>query len=343
MVSQMRAVTITKHGGPDVLAVRDIPSPEPAEGFVRINVKAAGLNFADVMARKGLYPDAPPPPCVVGYETAGEIDSIGKGVLGLAKGQRVLALSRFGGQAEQVCVPARQALPMPDGMSFEEGAALPVVYVTAYHMLFRVAQLRPKMRVLVHSAAGGVGIAAIQLCKTIPGVEIFGTASAGKHDFLRELGCHHPIDYRTTDWAEEIRRITDGKGVDLILDPLGGRDSKKGLALLRPAGHLIAFGFSRMSTGESRNFLRILWEAMGIPIVTPLGLMDKNRTVSGVNVGHLWDEQDMLSEELEALLQLWREKKIAPHVDAAIPFASAADAHRRLEERKNVGKVVLVP
>lgn len=339
----MRAVTITKHGGPDVLAIRDMPMPEPKEGFVRINVKAAGLNFADVMARKGLYPDAPPPPCVVGYESAGTIDAVGKGVDGVKKGDRVIALSRFGGQAEQVCVPARQAMPMPEGMSFEEGAALPVVYLTAFHMLFRVANVRPKMRVLVHTAAGGVGIAAIQLCKTIADVEIFGTASSSKHDFLRELGCHHPIDYRTTDWAEEVKRITDGKGVDLILDPLGGRDSKKGLELLRPAGHLVAFGFSRMSSGESRNFFHMIWEAMGIPLVTPLGLMDKNRTISGVNVGHLWEEQDMLSEELESLLALYKEKKIAPHVDAAIKFDEAATAHRRLEERKNVGKVVLVP
>lgn len=339
----MRAVTITKHGGPDVLAVRDVPSPEPEEGFVRIKVKAAGLNFADVMARKGLYPDAPPPPCVVGYETAGEIDAIGKNVTGVKKGERVIALSRFGGQAEQVCVPAGQALPLPEDMSFEEGAALPVVYLTAYHMLFRVAQVRPKMKVLIHSAGGGVGIAAIQLCKTIPNVEIFGTASESKHEFIKELGCHHPIDYRTTDWADEVRRITDGKGVDLILDPLGGRDSKKGLSLLRPAGHLVAFGFSRMSSGSSRNFLHIAWEALGIPIVTPLGLMNDNKTISGVNVGHLWGEQDMLTEELVDLLRLWREKKIAPHVDKAVPFAEAASAHRMLEDRKNVGKVVLVP
>ena len=173
----MRALTITRHGGPDVLAVREVPDPEPAAGEVRLRVRAAGLNFSDVMARKGLYPDAPPPPCVVGYEAAGEVDALGEGVDEPEIGSRVLALVRFGAQAERVCVPAKQVLPMPQGASFEDAAALPVVYLTAYHMLFRVAPLRPKRRVLIHMAAGGVGVAAIQLCRTVADVEIFGTAS----------------------------------------------------------------------------------------------------------------------------------------------------------------------
>src|SRR5215468_2873408 len=210
----MRAVWITKTGGPEALAVRETPDPEPGPGEVRVRVRAAGLNFAEVMARQGLYPDAPKPPCVVGYEVAGVVDALGPGAVGPAVGRRVMALVRFGGHADTVCAPAEQVLEIPDEMSFEEAAALPVNYLTAYHMLFRVANLRPDERVLVHMAAGGVGIAALQLCSTVGGVTTFGTASASKHDVLRAEGCTHPIDYRSVDYVREVRRLTGGEGVD---------------------------------------------------------------------------------------------------------------------------------
>src|SRR4029079_3051721 len=191
---------------------------------------------------------------------------------------------------------------MPDAMTFEEGAAIPVNYLTAYHMLFRVANFRPKSKVLIHMAAGGVGIAALQLCRTVPGVVTYGTASASKHDAIRAQGCDHPIDYHSVDYAEEIRRLTDGKGVDIILDALGGKDWKKGMDLLRPAGLLIAFGFANMASGDTRSLVNIVRQAVGITLFTPLSLMERNRGVAGVNVGHLWDEMEMLREELDALL-----------------------------------------
>jgi NADPH:quinone reductase-like Zn-dependent oxidoreductase len=339
----MRSIVITRHGGPEVLAVSAGPDPSPGEGEVRVRVHAAGLNFSDVMARQGLYPDAPKPPCVVGYESAGVVDALGPNTDGPAPGTRVIALSRFGGHADLVCVPAQQVLPMPDGMSFEEGAALPVVYLTAYHMLFRVASLRPRERVLVHMAAGGVGIAALQLCRTVEGVVTFGTASASKHAFLREQGCDHPIDYRTQDYAEEVRRLTDGKGVDIVLDALGGRDWRKGYDLLRPVGRLVAFGFANMAAGERRKLLHVAGQALGIPVFTPLGLMDKNRTVAGVNIGHLWSEMELLGEELRALLELYRAGRIRPHIDSTFPFERVAEAHQRITSRQNIGKVLLTP
>lgn len=339
----MRAIWITRAGGPEVLAVRESPDPEPGPGEVRVAVRAAGLNFAEVMARQGLYPDAPGLPCVVGYEVAGVVDALGAGVTGLAAGQRVLALVRFGGHAELVCAPAERVLPMPDGLSFTDGAALPVNYLTAYHMLFRVANLRPRDRVLVHMAAGGVGIAVLQLCRTVPEVVTFGTASAAKHPVLREEGCTHPIDYRTEDYAARVRQLTGGAGVDLVLDPLGGRDWRRGLGLLRPVGQLIAYGFANLSAGERRSVRRMVAQLTGVPLLTPVGLMDRNRTVSGVNLGHLWDRADLLREELAALLDLWRAGAIRPRVDSVYPFAEAAAAHRRIGERRNVGKVVLVP
>jgi len=339
----MRAIWITKAGGPEVLAVRESPDPEPGIGEVRISVRAAGLNFAEVMARQGLYPDAPKLPCVVGYEVAGVVDALGAEVSGLAVGQRVLALVRFGGHADTVCAPAERVLPMPDDMDFTVGAALPVNYLTAYHMLFRVANLRPGARVLVHMAAGGVGIAVLQLCRTVPEVVTFGTASAAKHEVLRSEGCTHPIDYRVSDYAARVRELTGGEGVDLVLDPLGGRDWKRGIGLLRPVGQLIAYGFANLSGGEKRSLRRMAGQLTGVPLLTPFGMMDRNRTVSGVNLGHLWDRSDLLREELAALLDLWRAGAIRPRVDGVYPFEQAAAAHRRISERRNIGKVVLVP
>jgi NADPH:quinone reductase-like Zn-dependent oxidoreductase len=339
----MRAVWITRAGGPEVLEVRESPDPEPAAGEVRVRVGAAGLNFAEVMARQGLYPDAPKPPCVVGYEVAGYIDAVGPEVTGLNVGERVFGLVRFGGHADCVCLPQGQVVVMPDDMSFEEGAAIPVNYLTAYHMLFRVANLRPGQRVLVHMAAGGVGLAVLQLCRTVADVVTFGTASAAKHPVLRDMGCTHAIDYRTADYVAEVRRLTGGERLDLVLDPLGGRDWKRALSLLRPAGQLIAYGFANIATGERRQFLQVARQALSMPLLTPLGLMNRNQTVSGVNLGHLWGEMAMLRDELDSLLDLWRNGAIRPRIDAVVPFAEAARAHRRITERRNVGKVVLVP
>jgi NADPH:quinone reductase-like Zn-dependent oxidoreductase len=339
----MRAIWMTRHGGPEVLEVRETPDPEPGAGQVRIRVRAAGLNFAEVMARQGLYPDAPKPPCVVGYEAAGVVDALGPGVTGPVIGQRVAALVRFGAHAEAVCVPAEQTVELPDGASFEEAAALPVNYLTAYHMLFRVAGVRPGERVLVHMAAGGVGIAVLQLCRTLDGVVTFGTASAAKHEVLRAEGCTYPIDYRRVDYAAEVRRLTGGEGVDVVLDALGGRDWKRGLALLRPVGRLVAFGFANLTSGERRRPLRVASQALGVPVVTPLGLMARNRTVSGVNIGHLWGERALLHEEMEALVSLWQAGRVRPRVDSVFPFTDAAGAHRRITGRRNIGKVILVP
>jgi NADPH:quinone reductase-like Zn-dependent oxidoreductase len=162
----MRAIWITQTGGPEVLAVRESADPQPGPDEVRVRVRAAGLNFAEVMARQGLYPDAPKPPCVVGYEVAGVVDALGANVAAPAVGRRVIGLVRFGGHADTVCVRANQLVDMPDGMDFVDGAALPVNYITAYHMLSRIAGLRGGDRVLVHLAAGGVGIAVLQLCRT---------------------------------------------------------------------------------------------------------------------------------------------------------------------------------
>lgn len=337
----MRALWLTKHGGPQAFEVREAPEPTPAAGQVRVRVRAAGLNFADLLASQDLYPGAPKPPCILGYEAAGVVDAVGEGVDGALVGKRVMALAHFGAQAEAVCVPRRLVAIMPDAMSFEEGAALPVNFITAYHMLHRVAHVRAGESVLIHQAAGGVGIASLQICRSIGGLTTFGTASAGKLPIVKSYGCTYPIDYRATDYVLEVRRLTGGAGVDVVLDALGGADWKKGYDLLKPCGRLICFGFANLVGGDKRNLLRLLTQLRRVPKFSPLELMPRNRTVAGVNIGRLLDAASVLAEEMAELMRLYEAGAIKPHIDKVFPVADAVSAFLRLRHGKNVGKIVL--
>lgn len=337
----MRQVWIPRTGGPEVLEVRDAPEPEPGEKQVRIRVAAAGLNFADTLARIGLYPDAPKLPAVVGYEVAGTIDKLGPGASG-AVGTRVLAFTRFGGHSEAVVVPEDQAVPIPDDLSFEKAAAIPVVYTTAWVMLVWLGNVRRGERVLVHAAAGGVGTAALQICR-VKGAEVIGTASRGKHARLKELGIAHAIDYRTEDFEVEVKRITAGRGVDIVLDALGGEALAKSYRCLAPLGRLFTFGGSGFAPKGTRNPLHMLKALLATPSFKPFSLMNRNRGVFGVNLGHLWGEAETLRTVLGDIMALVRDKQLDPIVDKAFRFDQAADAHRFIQERKNFGKVLLVP
>ena len=339
----MKAVWIPRHGKPDVLEVREANDPTPGAGEVRIRVRASGINFADIMARQGLYPDAPPLPTVVGYEVSGVIDAVGDGVADRREGQRVLAMTRFGGYADMVCVGAAQTYVMPEPMTFEEGAALPVTYLTAYHMLFNVCRVRAGDHVLIHQVAGGVGTAASQLCRSVGGITTYGTASEGKHDYAREHGCDHPIDYHSVDYVREVRRLTDGRGVDAVLDALGGDDWKKGFSLLRPGGLLVLFGWANMAKHGKRRMTHVLGQLAHVPWWTPKTLMNENKGVAGVNMGHLWDARELTHGVFNALLELYEQGLIKPHIDRCFAFQQAAEAHAYIEAGQNVGKVLLTP
>lgn len=339
----MKAVYITRHGGPDVLRCEEKPDLQPGPGEVRIAVRASGINFADIMQRLGLYPSRFKPPYVPGFEAAGTVDAVGQGVQNWRPGARALAMLAQGGYAGQVVVPAESAVPIPEGMPFEEAAALPVNYLTAYHMMVRLGNLRKGERILIHTAAGGVGLAAIQLAKDI-GAEIFGTASSSKHALLREKGVDHPIDYRTQDFAEEVKRITGDKGVDMILDPLGGAATARDYDLLAPLGRLMVFGFSSAAPGEKRS-LAALWQVARMPKFSPRKLMMENKAVFGVHLGRLNTPaaQAVLAEELGQLFRLYSQGKIRPLVGKTFPLEQAAEAHRFIHRRENVGKVLLIP
>ena len=338
----MRQVVTTANGGVEVLKVQEAPDPVAAKGEVVVQVKAAGLNFADILARQGLYPDGPKKPCVMGYEVAGVIEAAGEDVDQQFVGQAVMAMTRFRGQAEKIAVPVNQLFAKPESLSFEAAAAIPVNYLTAYALLHVMGSLDAGESVLIHNAGGGVGLAAIDIAKKI-GATTYGTASPGKHEFLRERGLDHPIDYRNQDWLPVLQQLTDGRGVDLVIDPIGGSHWRKSYAALRHTGRLGMFGVSTASANGLKGKLKLIKAAVQMPRFHPLGLLNKNRGVFGLNLGHMWHEPEKVATWMEAILAGVSEGWVRPHVDKAFPFAQIGDAHSYMEARKNIGKVVLVP
>jgi NADPH:quinone reductase-like Zn-dependent oxidoreductase len=332
----MRAVVITKHGGPEVLEVQERPDPALGAGEVRVDVAAAGINFADVMARMGLYPDAPKTPCVVGYEVAGTILEVGEGVEGLAPGQRVMAGTRFGGYASQVVVPADAVVPLADRLTFEQGAAIPVNYATAWAALIGYGSLQPGERVLIHSAGGGVGIAATQIAKRA-GAEVFGTASPGKHERCRELGVDRAIDYTRPGWERGIGSF------DVILDAVAGRSFRTSYRLLRPGGRLVAFGASSLVSGERKDVLAALRTLARMPRFNLIKQMSESKAVIGLNMLTLWKDRGSLRPWIEPLQAMLDDGTIQPVVAGTFGFEQAGAAQTMIGERRNVGKVVLVP
>jgi NADPH:quinone reductase-like Zn-dependent oxidoreductase len=335
----MRVVVIPGHGGPEVLTIEQRPDPKPGPGQVLIGVAAAGVNFADTMARAGLYPDAPKTPCVVGYEVAGTILDHGDGVdsATLPVGSKVMAGTRFGGYAEQVCVAEADAIPLPAGFSFEQGAALPVNYSTAWAALIGYGSLRPGERVLINAAAGGVGIAATQIAKDA-GAEIWGAASPGKHEAIIAQGVDHPVDYTKKGWEKELPKM------DIVLDAIGGSSLRTSYDLLRPGGRVVAFGASSTLPGDRRRLTKAVPQALRM--LRGFNLMDQmgdSKTVIGLNMLSLWDDRGTLEPWIRPLLELADRGVINPVISDAVPFADAPEAHRIIAERRNIGKVVLIP
>jgi NADPH:quinone reductase-like Zn-dependent oxidoreductase len=336
----MRQVVIVKHGGPEVLQIREAPDPVPGPGEVRIAVEAAGVNFADILARIGFYPDAPAPPVVVGYEVAGAVDAVGERVSRFRPGDRVVALTRFGGYATSVVVREAFAFPAPDALGAAEAAATPVNYLTALIAVDVLANVRRGEVVLVYGAAGGVGIAATQLAKLRNAV-VIGTASRTKLDRIRALGVDHAIDREAVDVSGDVRRLTSGRGADVILDSIGGRHFARSYALLAPLGRLVLYGVSSIAAGERRSLWRGARTLLGMPSFRPLSLMNHNRAVLGLNLGHLWGEVDRLRGAMALLLEEVNAGRLRPIVARTFPLELAADAHRYLQSRSSIGKVVL--
>ena len=335
----MRAVAIRRAGPPETLETIDAPDPSAGPGEIVIRVHRAGVNFADVLARQGIYPDAPKPPFVPGYEVSGVVASAGTGAGEFRGGERVAAFTRFGGYAEFAVADARFAVPLPRGIDFSAGASIPVNFATAHHCLFHTGILLPGDRVLIHAAAGGVGLAAVQMAKGA-GAVVFGTAgSPEKVRFLATFGVDYPIDYRSEDFVEAVRRATGGKGVDVILDSIGGRTIAQDLRVLRPGGRIVSLGLAAAS-GMSKPLM--LRELLGGPRLHPIKLLETSRGFFGVNILRIFDHRpELASLLLRRSFELVGSGKAKPVIAAEVPLERAWDAHRLLEGRTTIGKVLL--
>ncbi len=338
----MRAAVLVRRGDPRrAFELEERPDPEPGRGQVCVDVEAFGLNFADVLARLGLYPDAPPLPSVLGYEVAGKVAATGPEVDGVAVGDPVMAFCRFGGYATKTVTDARGVVPIPEGMDATTAAALPVQYGTAWYCAEEMVRLHPGDHVLIQAAAGGVGTALVQMARR-RGCVIYGTAgSAEKLEYLADLGVDHPINYRRQDFAQVIRGLRGSAGLDVVFDSLGGRAFRDGLRLLGSGGRMVSFGVASMA-GERRSLVRSLGTVMGFGRPHPLSLLSSSRSVMGVNMLRVADDRPAtLRRTLSAVLEQVSAGALAPHVGAVFTMDRLGEAHQLLGARGSVGKVVV--
>ena len=336
----MKQIVISKYGAPEVLQVRNAETPSPKSGEILIKNHFSGVNFSEVMARMKLYPGAPKPPCTIGGECSGVIEAIGQGVNGFSVGQRVMAFSRFESYASHVCTPEGMVMPLPNEFSLEQGAAFPVVYITAYQMLFDLGNLRAGDTVLIHGAGGGVGTAAIQIAKSLD-VKIIGTASKWKHPRLKEMGVDCCIDYQHEDVVGKVKSFTKDKGVDVIIDPVGSKNWKMSYKCLGIMGKLIIFGDQDLVTGFKLNPFTAIKELWSMPTYKPMSLMSSNKSIMGYHLGRMQGAEEKITRSVLALNELAKEGHISPIIDKIFPFTDAPGAHRYMQERKNFGKIII--
>jgi NADPH:quinone reductase-like Zn-dependent oxidoreductase len=341
----MRAMVVRRYGPPEVLESQQLPEPQPKAGEVLIRVKAIGVNFADLLQRMGLYPGAPKPPFIPGLEIAGVVEKIADGGRQsqgqpLRPGDAVVALSGFNAYAEWMAVPAPQAYRLPAGISFEDAAAIPVNYLTAFHSIFTMGNLQAGDRILIHGAAGGVGIAAVQLSRA-RGLVIFGTAGPAKQEYLRKIGVDYPIDYEKTDFVQAVQKVAP-EGIEMVMDAIGGKSFSRSYECLGPTGRLVIYGLSAAAgTRAKRNWIHGITALLQTPRFHPLKLMSRNISVMGVNLTKLQARPALLHSEIEELFRLYAAGKIKPVVAKTFPLAQAAAAHQYIHDRKNIGKVIL--
>jgi len=327
------------HGEPDkAFALRDAELPALKEGQAILESEGFGLNFADVMARRGIYQDAPPLPSVIGYEAVGRlVQDCGP----YRKGRRVLAFTRFGGYASHIVVSEQTIRAIPDSMPLGEALALAVQFCTAYHAAYECVNVFPDDHVLVHAAAGGVGTLLVQLLR-LKGCTIYGTAgSDAKLDYLRQQGVHHPINYRSQDFVGVIKGKLGTRGLDVVFDPLGGSNFKRGFGLLGKGGRIVGFGASEQLGGGLQiiDTLKLAWN---FGLFSPIQLLISSKAMIGINMLHIADDRPhVLGRCMEAGIEMWQKGAIRPVVGAEFLHTQLAEAHRLLESRQSTGKVVV--
>jgi len=330
---------LTRFGGPEVLELQEVDLPAPGPGEVLVRVRAAGINFAEVFCRLGLYAAAPPPPFVPGFEFAGDVVEAGPDSRWKA-GDRVLGVSRFGAYQGGLVAEAARIRPMPQGWSYEEAGGLPAALLTAAYGLYEIGHLRAGERVVVHSAAGGVGSLAVQLARARGAVVVGTCGSDAKLPVLERLGCDLALNYKQGDWDARVREALGP--VDLIFDALGGPFLRQGYRLLRTRGRLICYGFGSMTpAGDRPNWLRLAWQWLATPRFNPLDLVGDSRVVAGFNVLRLWDHLDVLGELFDEALGLVADGKVRVLIGEAAPYTEVGRLHAALQSGRTTGKLIL--
>ncbi len=335
----MKAIQLVKHGSAeDAFKMAEVETPKVESGDVLIKVEAFGLNYADVLARKGLYPDCPELPAIIGYEAVGRIEEIGDEVAGFDIGDRVVGFTRFGAYAEYACTDARAVHKISDDLDAGIAAALGTQYCTALFCA-KSANLMANERVLIHSAAGGVGTALCQYAEHL-NCEIYGTAGSDeKLNYIKELGVDHPINYRKQEFDEEIRNLRDNNRVDVIFDAVGGKTFSKGMKLLNYGGRAVLFGAASRSKG---GFLATLKLVLGFGFFTPIKLMMKSQSIIGVNMLRIGDHKpESVSSILKEVHELFEKAVFKPQIGGDFSAEEISSAHSLLESRKSKGKIVI--
>lgn len=337
----MRQVLVRRHGGPEVMSVVECAEPEPAAGEVLLAVSAAGVNYADVLGRIGVYAEAPPVPFVPGYEVSGTVTAVGPGTSDFHVGDRVAAMTLFGGYASNVTAPAQRVIRLPEKTRFEEGAAVPVAYVTAWLILVGFGRCRPDETVYLESAAGGVGLACIDLASLL-GLKVIPAASAVKRRMLCNRGFQAVLDADDPGRWNELQELTGGRGVDLAV--LSRAEAwGKAMGSLASGGRLGVIG-SRVAGGQTRSAISLTFEALTAPWtkIHPFALMRASKGMFGFNLHRLVLERSPLVDQaIAAVTGYWNAGKLRPTIDSAFPLEAAGQAHERLYRRLNVGKIVL--
>ena len=333
---QYRRIVVARFGGPEVLEIVEDELRAPRPGEVRVKVLAAGVAWAEHMMRNGVYPRQPKPPFTPGYDVVGIVDQAGDGAVQYRPGQRVAALLIHGGYSEYVFVPEEKLVPVPEDLDPAEAVCLVLNYVTAYQMLHRMVKLQTGRRLLVHSAAGGVGTALLQLGRLI-GLQMFGTASQSKHDLVEKLGAR-PIDYRNEDFVEWMLHLTRD-GVDLVCDAIGGTHWLRSYRCLRPGGTLLAHGAQAGLVNGRKSFAASLgvFATAALLSLRPGHGRFKIYSITAVRRRH----EDWFREDSAALFQMLRERRIQPIIAERLPLNQARLANELLEQGAVQGKVVL--
>lgn len=338
----MKAAFVTRYGGPEVLEILETPVPAPGPRDLLVRVHAIGLNFADIFGRFGVYPGTPKPPFVPGLEFSGEVSAMGSEVIHFRTGDRVMGYCRLGSHAEYVVVNENYATVIPPAMGYEEGASFLATSISAYHGVVRLANLRRGEKLLIHAAAGGVGLATVQLARDI-GAEIYATAGTDeKVDLAKSQGAHHAINYSNMDFAEEVLRLSGKYGVDVVMDSVGGEVFKKSWHLLAEMGRYVLYGVSAVTGKGTLNRLKAAGVFSAMRPIFPPSLIAANKGIFGFNLGTLTGKEKYFREAVIELLRFYRRGVLKPVIGKVFRFEDIVEAHRYLQTRQSVGKVVVL-